>query len=93
MRASGLKVNSLNCSFWLKDTPHLGYVITREGLKPDPKKVHGIIDIRLRTTTAEARELIGMVQYYRDIWPSQSHILAPLKEAASGPKGRKYNME
>ena len=30
-----------------------------------------------------------MVQYYRDIWPRQSHILAPLTEAASGPKGRK----
>ena len=46
------------------------------------------MDIGLPTTETEVQALIGMVQYYRDIWPMQSHMLAPLKEAASGPKGR-----
>ena len=32
---------------------------------------------------------MGMVQYYRDIWPRWSHILAPLIETASNPKCRK----
>ena len=30
-----------------------------------------------------------MVQYYRNMWPRQSHVLALLKEASSGPKVRK----
>ena len=37
-------------------------------------------------TTTEARALIGIVQYYRDVWTRRDHILAPLTEAASDPK-------
>ena len=41
------------------------------------------------STTTEARSLKGIVQYYRDMWPRLSHVLAPLIEASSGPKGIK----
>ena len=41
------------------------------------------------TIMTEARELIDMYQYNRDIWPSWSHILAPPTEIDSGHKGRK----
>ena len=37
--ASFLKVNAPKCSFGLKDIPYLGYVITMEGVKPDPRKL------------------------------------------------------
>ena len=47
------------------------------------------MDIGQTDTTTEARALIGMVHYYRDMWPRQYHILATLTESASGPKGRK----
>ena len=87
--AVGLKVNAHNCTFGLKDIPYLGYVITRKGIKPDPKKLQGIVDIGIPSTTTEARALVVMFQYYRNMCPRWSHILAPVTEAASGPKGRK----
>ena len=40
------------------------------------------------TTTTEVSALIGIVYYYRYMWPQRSHRLAPLKEADSKPKGR-----
>ena len=89
MRAAGLKVNAPMCSFGLKGVPYLGYVITRKDIKPEPKKVHGIMDIRQPATTIEAQQFICMVHYYRDIWPRRSHVLDPLTAAASGPKGGK----
>ena len=89
MCTPGLNVHSPKFSFGLKEITYLGYVITRKGIKPDLKILIGIIDIRRTTTTTEARALIGMVQYYRNTWPSRSHILAPPTEAAISHKGRK----
>ena len=89
LRTAGLKVGAPKCSFGLKGIPYLGYVITRRCKKPDPKKVQGIMDIGLPSNTTESQALIVMVQYYMDMWPRWSHVLAPLTEAASGSKGRK----
>ena len=88
--ASGLNANAPKCSFGLKEIPYLGYVIIGEGIKPDLKKVQGIMDLGQPTTTIEVLELIDMVHYYRHMWPRQSHLLAPLIDLVSRPKGRKY---
>ena len=47
------------------------------------------MDLRQPTNISEAQELIGMVQYYRDMWNKRSHALAPMTEAVSGTKGKK----
>jgi hypothetical protein len=67
----------------------LGYIISREGIKPDPKKIQGIMDMQKPRTTTEARALVGMVQYYRDMWRRRSHIISPLTEVSSGPENKK----
>ena len=46
------------------------------------------MDIRKPTTKTEAREIIGMVQYYRYKWTRPSHVLSPMIYADSFPKGR-----
>ena len=87
--ATGLKVNAPKFSLGLKEIPYLGYLIRREGIKSDPNKVKEVMGIGRPSTTTEARALVVMVQYYRDMWPRRSGVLAPLTEAANGPKGRK----
>ena len=47
------------------------------------------MDFGQPATLNEAQALIGMVQYYRDMWPSQPHILDTMTEVDAGPKGRK----
>ena len=73
----------------LNDIPYIGYVIKSEGIKPDPKKVQGIMDLGITDTTTEARALICMVQYYKDMCTRCSHILATRTEAAIEPKDKK----
>ena len=88
MAKAGLRINAKKSSFGINEVEYLGYIITKEGIKPDPKKVQGIMDMARPTTTTEIRRLIGIVQYYRDLWPRRSHILAPLAEAAAGKAKR-----
>ena len=47
------------------------------------------MDLGRPYTTTEAQALIGIFQYYMDMWPRRYHMLAPLKEVAIGPKGGK----
>ena len=62
LRTAGLKDNALKYNFGLKETPYLGYVITREDIKPNQKKVQRIMDLGRPTATTEARLIIVMVQ-------------------------------
>jgi len=89
MQHAGWKINANKSHFGINEVEYLGYVVTREGIKPNPKKVKAIMDLQRPTTTTEVRRVIGLVQYYRDLWQKRSHILAPLTDLATGPKNKK----
>ncbi len=50
------------------------------GIKPQPKKVQAILVLNPPSNIKELRNLLGMVQYYRDMWARSSELLAPLTD-------------
>jgi RNase H-like domain found in reverse transcriptase len=50
------------------------------GLKPWQKIIKAIEALQPPTTFKELQSFIGAVNFYRDMWPHHSHILAPLTE-------------
>ena len=73
-----MTVNARKLSFCAVETEYLGYVLSRDGIKPQPKKVQAILALTLPQNIKQLRRFLGMVQYYRDIWARRSEILAPL---------------
>ena len=65
-------------TFCALEIEYLGYVLTRDDIKPQSNKVQAIIAIKSPTGVKQLRHFLGMVQYYRDLWARQSKMLAPL---------------
>jgi hypothetical protein len=80
LRRAGLKVNAPKCSFCAIETEYLGYVLTRDGIKPQPKKVQAILALTPPQNVKQLRRFLGMVQYYRDLWARRSEMLSPLTD-------------
>ena len=80
LREAGLKINAAKSSFCAHEIEYLGYILTREGIKPQPKKVQMILALNLPNNIKELRHFLGMVQYYRDMWARCSEMLAPLTD-------------
>mgnify|MGYP003329299580 CR=1 FL=1 len=80
---AGLKVNAKKSFFGKTELEYLGYWITREGIMPVAKKVEAIQNIASPTTKKELCSFIGIVNYYRDMWPRRLETLAPLSELTS----------
>jgi hypothetical protein len=75
---AGLKVDAAKWTFCALVIEYLGYVLTRDGIKPRSNKVQAILAIKLPTGVKQLRHFLGMVQYYRDLWERRSEMLAPL---------------
>ncbi len=77
---AGLKVNAAKSSFCAHEIEYLGYILTREGIKPQPKKVQAILTLNPPNNVKELRHFLRMVQYYRDMWAGGSEMLVPLTD-------------
>jgi hypothetical protein len=83
LQGTGLKINAVKSFFARTELEYLGYNISREGLHPLQKKVEAISQIAPPKTRKQLRRFIGMVNYYRNMWPQCSHLLAPLSVLTS----------
>jgi hypothetical protein len=53
LRDAGLKINAAKSSFCAHKIEYLGYILTRGGIKPQPKEVQAILALNLPTNVKE----------------------------------------
>lgn len=80
LESAGMKVKLEKCSFLAKEVKYLGYIVDKNGIRPDPEKLRAIKDMPSPTEISELRSFLGMVNFYAKFVPKLSGILHPLHE-------------
>ena len=83
------------CNFLESETNRLCFIIGKEGIKPDPKKMEAIRPLLIPTFVREVRLFIGMSSYYCRFIPNCSEIAEPFvaltKKHAHYKRSEKHN--
>jgi len=56
----------------------MGYLVERNGIKPNPRNVEKIKDTEVPKNTTELKKFLGMAQYYRQYINRYADVVRPL---------------
>ena len=65
LKQACLNINADKITFAANNIEYLGYLLTREGIKPVPKKVQAILDLIPPSNLKELCRVLGVIKYYR----------------------------
>ncbi len=88
LQEAGFQVNPEKCIWFASSVDYLGFDITREGIKPQAAKVKGIFYMSRPRNQRAVHHFVGMVNFYRDLYPKRATTLAPLTDLCG--KNRKF---
>ncbi|XP_063385411.1 uncharacterized protein K02A2.6-like [Cydia fagiglandana] len=85
----GLKLKKSKCTFLADEVCYLGFVVSKDGIKPDPNKVAAVAKMPPPSCVTEVRSFLGMVNFYSKFIPNASDILDPIHRLLK--KGARWN--
>ena len=71
-RERNLKLNKEQIKFRMTEVPYIGHLLTSEGLKPVPKKVEAVHNMRPTTDVPSLKGFLGTVNYLSKFLPNIS---------------------
>jgi hypothetical protein len=70
--------------FFKSEIPYLGHLITKDGTKPDPKKVSVIKEWPTPTYVFDVRSFLGLANYFRRYINHFSEMASPMINLTKG---------
>jgi hypothetical protein len=74
----GLHLKSEKCEFYQQEVKYLGLIISTEGIKMDPEKIHTVQDWDPPSNLKDVCAFLGFANFYRHFISNYSHIVQPL---------------
>lgn len=89
MRSAELYANPAKCTFYQDQVEFLGYIISREGVSMDPRRVDTIASWKKPETYHDIQVFLGFCNFYRRFIKDYSKIALPLTALMKGSKNGK----
>lgn len=83
-----MKVQLDKCEFLKPEVEFLGFLISTEGIRANPKKVETINDFPTPKTLKDLRSFLGMAGFYRRFIRDYAKLAKPLTALLRGEEGR-----
>lgn len=77
---AGLRAKTKKCHFARSEVPLLGYIVSKDGIRPNPDKTSAIAQMQPPTSVSEVRRFLGMCGYYRQALDNYAQVSEPLTE-------------
>ncbi|KAK1909008.1 hypothetical protein P3342_011085 [Pyrenophora teres f. teres] len=81
------------CEFHTQETEFLGFIISTEGVKMNPKKIQTVQEWPIPKTVKDVQSFLGFANFYRKFIRNYSRITAPLTEITKKDVGFKWEKE
>ncbi|XP_054284365.1 uncharacterized protein K02A2.6-like [Macrosteles quadrilineatus] len=76
VQANGITLNKQKSEFCKKTVTFLGFVLSKDGIKPDPSKVQAIVDLPAPRNANEVQRFMGMITFLAKFIPNRRKDLA-----------------
>lgn len=80
LKEANLMLKLKKCRFCEQEIEYLGHIAGKDGLKPDPKKIEKIKELKSPTNLKEVQSIMGLCQYYRIFVKDFSKIAKPIHQ-------------
>jgi len=78
LRQANLKLQPDKCEFLRTEVTYLGHVISKDGVKLDPKNLEAVRQFPRPKTPKNIKQFLGLAGYYRRFIPSFPKLVKPL---------------
>lgn len=78
LRKYNFKLKTEKCVFLKKEITYLGHIISKNGIRPNPKKTECVAKYPIPETVKQVQRFLGCVNYYRKYIPEFARKAKPL---------------
>ncbi len=80
LREAQLYAKKSKCTFFVDRVAYLGFIVSKDGISPDPAKVEAVANWPIPRSVSEVRGFLGLAGWCRIFVPKYALITSPLTE-------------